>query len=108
MRNKEEEDEIQDLLTQLEQLQLQQTDLITRLGRLSRVQGSKKDKDTAGPTNPIAARDFAIGDRVRIKNPRPFQERTGIIAKIGTGRITVQTRNGNRIVQASKNLSILA
>jgi transcription elongation factor len=76
-------------------LQVQQADLIAQLGNLS---GSE---DTKAPST---TREFAIGDRVRIKNPRILQPQRGRIVKIGINRITVQTNLGTKIVRAPKNL----
>jgi hypothetical protein len=49
---------------------------------------------------------FAIGERVQIINPGPSQATTGMIVKIGTSCFTVQTRNGDKIVQAANNLTL--
>jgi dsDNA-specific endonuclease/ATPase MutS2 len=99
-------DEIQDLILQLKQLQLEQTRLqqkqtkiTTRLERLS--EGTENANKKADATQ-----KFAIGKRVRIINPGPLQATTGTIVKIGTGRITVQTRNGDKIIRVAKNLII--
>jgi hypothetical protein len=50
------------------------------------------------------AREFVIGDRVRIRNPGVLQPKRGRIAKIGTTRITVQSDSGKKIIRAAKNL----
>jgi predicted transcriptional regulator len=47
-------------------------------------------------------RKFITGERVRIINPGSSQATTGTIVKIGT----VQTRNGDKIIRAAKNLII--
>jgi dsDNA-specific endonuclease/ATPase MutS2 len=90
--------EIQDIVNQLKGLQLQQAALISRLGRLS-----DSERQDTPPTPPQAAREFAIGDKVRIINPRILQENRGKITRIGL-RITVLTPKGNSIVRAPKNL----
>jgi small-conductance mechanosensitive channel len=53
---------------------------------------------------PDATREFAIGDRVQIKNPGRYQASGGTIAKIGANRITVRTASGSKILRAPKNL----
>ena len=91
---------IQDIVNQLQGLQLQQAALISRLGRLTEAD----EPDTPPPPKKATAtREFAVGDRVRIKNPRLLQETRGKISRIGI-RITVTTPKGNTIVRAPKNL----
>jgi hypothetical protein len=89
--------EIQDIVNQLERLQIQQSDLLQRLGRLS------ESEDNATPL-PTTAREFVVGDRVRIRNPGRLQPVRGTVTKIGRVRITVEARNGTKIVRAPKNL----
>jgi hypothetical protein len=49
-------------------------------------------------------RKFAIGDKVRTKNPTRFQADQGVITKIGPNRVTVHTKVGSKILRAPKNL----
>jgi hypothetical protein len=51
-----------------------------------------------------ATQKFVIGKRVPIINPSPSQTNTGMIIKIGTKRVTVRTRKGEKIVRTAKNL----
>jgi hypothetical protein len=100
--------EVQDLIAELTRLQLRQTEVIGRLTRLTETQ--HRETRTVSPhrsTLPEPTRKFAIGDRVRITNPRPFQVTTGLVQKIGTRRITVRTASGSNIVRAPKNLAPL-
>jgi dsDNA-specific endonuclease/ATPase MutS2 len=90
-------DEIQDLITQLKNLQLQQTELLVRLEKA-------RQNETETKVGPPKAREFAIGDKVRIKNPTRFQSDRGVITKIGASRTTVQTKSGSLILRAPKNL----
>ena len=94
-----EQDEIKEIVAQLKHLQIQQTKLLQRLERLSETD----DQTTATPS---PTREFRIGDLVQIKNPKPLQIKKGTIIKIGvsTDRITVQSKNGSKIVRASFNL----
>jgi hypothetical protein len=94
------QDEIEDIVAQLQSLQIRESELLQRLER-----SNEANRNTSG--TPIATRVFAIGDLVRIKNPRPLQAKQGTIMRIGvdTDRITVQTKNGSTIVQASCNLT---
>lgn len=96
-------DEIKDIVSQLQRLQIKESELLQRLEGLSEAD----NHDTAG--SPTPTRDFRIGDLVRIKNPRPFQIKTGHIIRIGvdTNRITVQARNGSKVVRASFNLTLI-
>ena len=90
--------EIEEIVAQLKRLQIEETVLLLRLEQLS-----KTDSHTSGsPTKRV----FAIGDLVKIKNPKPFQIKKGTIIKIGNGtnRITVQATNGSKIVRAPTNL----
>jgi hypothetical protein len=98
--------EIQDIVNQLQGLQLQQAALLSRLGRLS--EGEEQETpptppQAAPPPPPQATREFAVGDRVRIRNPRVLQETRGRITRIGL-RIAVTTPRGNTTVRAPKNL----
>jgi hypothetical protein len=68
------------------------------LGRLSEGADKPNKKEDA-------TQKFAIGERIRIINPGLSQATTGTIAKIGTSRITVQTRKGDKIIRAAKNLN---
>jgi hypothetical protein len=88
--------EIQDIVNQLERLQIQQSDLLQRLGRLSK----SKDNDNNATPLPIStvARAFAVGGRVRIRNPGHLQPVRGTVIQIGRTRITVESRNGTKIV----------
>jgi dsDNA-specific endonuclease/ATPase MutS2 len=94
-------DEVQDLIEQLKNLQLQQTELLARLER-ARINEARRtgiqDKEES------STREFAIGDKVRIKNPTRFQVNQGVITKIGSSRITVHTKTGSKILRAPKNL----
>jgi hypothetical protein len=97
------QDEIKDVVSQLQRLQIKESELLQRLEGLSEAESH----DTAEPLTPT--RDFRIGDLVQIKNPRPFQIKTGHIIMMGvnTNRITVQARNGSKVVRASFNLTLI-
>ena len=121
MRN----DEVQDLITQLNRLQLQQTELFARLEKAIRDEDAqtrgirKEDAQTREIAHKIEVAqtrefvvahevaqtgEFAIGDRVIVKNPNPFQTDRGKITKIGKKRITLTTQSGSKILRAPKNL----
>ncbi len=121
MRN----DEVQDLITQLNRLQLQQTELFARLEKAvgdedAQTRGIRKeDAQTREIAHKIEVEqtrefviahvvaqtvEFAIGDRVIVKNPNPFQTDRGKITKIGKKRITLTTQSGSKILRAPKNL----
>jgi hypothetical protein len=89
------QDEIKDIVAQLQRIQIQETELLQRLERLS-VTESHTSK----------TREFRIGDLVQIKNPKPFQIKKGTVIRIGTdtNRITVQSKSGSKIVRAPSNL----
>jgi ribosomal protein S18 len=92
--------EIKDIVTQLQRLQIQQSDLLQRLEQLS-----EGDKKSTKPQKQVsAARELAIGDLVRIKNPRLLQPSIGTVTKITPKRITVLAANGTSIVRAHKNI----
>jgi hypothetical protein len=99
MRN----NQVQDLITQLNCLQLQQTELFARLGKVignKRVQTrgvSNKDAQTREVAHKVEVkqtrefaiahkvahtREFAIRDRVTVKHPNLFQADKGTITKI--------------------------
>jgi transcription antitermination factor NusG len=101
MRN--DNDEIQDLITQLNRIQLQQTALLARLETAVENEATQ-NREISREVRPTGA--FALGDRVRIRNPNPFQATRGTITKIGDQRITVTSRSGSKILRAPKNLEL--
>ncbi len=86
-------DEVQDLIEQLKNLQLQQTELLARLER-ARINEARRtgiqDKEES------STREFAMGDKVRIKNPTRFQVNQGVITKIGSSRIAVRAQENRQ------------
>jgi hypothetical protein len=115
--------EIQEIVSQLQELQLQESELLERLAQLSdgvshndiRTQGDtvntltlsihpKRLRDKIHIKDPI----FVIGNRVQIKNPRFLQPTEGVIIKITAKRITVEASNGTTIVRAPKNICHIA
>ena len=113
--------EIQDIVTQLQELQLQESELIERLAQLSDgVSHDDTHTNTAVTPTPqintrptrddILIRDstLVIGSRVQIKNPRFLQPIEGVVTKITNKRVTVQAPNGSTVVRAHKNIILLA
>jgi hypothetical protein len=94
------QDEIKEIVAQLQQLQIQESELLQCLERLN----EEADDNAFEP--PIRTREFVIGDLVQIKNPRPLQAKKGTIIRIGVDMdcITVQAKNGSKIIRASFNL----
>jgi len=109
MRN----DDVEDLIAQLTRLQVQQTDLLVRLERAtnSSIRFEQRTREPTAVAIDVSVTDeqttFAIGDRVKIRNPNPFQTDKGEITKIGRKRITVTTASGQKIVRAAKNIIAL-
>ena len=99
-------DEIKDIVEQLQRLQLRQDALIARLGELSGNSTTSTARATRIPpeTETVTARTFAIGDRVRIRNPNRQQANSGMVVNITANRITVQARNGIKIMRAPHNI----
>jgi hypothetical protein len=110
------DDELNNIIRDLENLQIQQAELVNRLGRLAGRRGERPDivhigRQTAAPraaTPEPTTRVFSVGDRVRIKNPNRLQPSLATITKIGDKRITLQGRNGGTIYRAPHNLEFLA
>jgi hypothetical protein len=98
--NNNKNDEVKALINRLKQLQLEQSVIIASLELLSEVEG-----DVKGIEEGNVARQFVVGDEVRITNPRRLQAAKGTITKIGK-RITVEARNGSTIVRLAKNLTL--
>ena len=100
-------EDINGIVEQLKRLQLQQAALLTRLENLSN-QGAGRNDEEHETRPPVATRDepraFAIGDRVGIRNPKPFQENKGTILTIGEKRTAVLSATGKKIPRAPKNL----
>jgi hypothetical protein len=97
-------DDIKDIIGQLQRLQIQQDGLLACLEALSDDNEAQPTPTRAARVQPDAPREFAIGDRVRIRNPARYQANRGTIIRIGTSRITVKTRNGSKIVRTPHNL----
>jgi hypothetical protein len=93
-------DETSDIIEQLKQLQITQTALLERLGRLE--QGTP-EQDTP-LRRQTARRQFDIGDGVRVLNPGVNQLSVGRITRIGPSQITLIDRRGEDIRRAPKNL----
>jgi hypothetical protein len=93
-------DKVQDLIEQVKNLQLQQTELLVRLERArgNEARAGVYDEEESG------TREFAIGDKVRIKNPTRFQADQGVITKIGPSPIIIHTKTGSKILRAPKKL----
>ena len=109
----DEDPDVQDIIAQLEELQLEQTRLLTRLrhaqlatrtaatdrpARSHRRRGT--DRTTAPPTN---SRRLAVGDYVKVVNPGPSQPTTGYIIRITQHRVTVEN-NGRTLQRAPRNV----
>ncbi len=98
--------EIKDIVTQLQELQIGQSKLLLRLEQLSRSGVNNNNVPyRANISRDIAiTRDLVIGDQVRVKNPRFLQPTKGTVSKITSKRITILAANGSSIVRAPKNL----
>ena len=80
MSNNSEQD-IAYIVAQLQELQLQQSVLLNRLAGINERNTEGEFFDTTTDT----PRDFRIGDRVRITNPKRFQAKKAVIINIGEG-----------------------
>jgi hypothetical protein len=97
--------EVQDITKQLQGLQIQQRNtLISRLARLSESRAPLNEPPRAVSPALRSTREFSVGDKVRIRNPRALQETRGTITRRIGVRVTVTTAKGNMIVRAAKNL----
>jgi dsDNA-specific endonuclease/ATPase MutS2 len=96
-------EDIQDLIQQLQDLQIQQAALLIRLARANSGSTTAQRSNTVPPDE---IRELVVGDRVRILNPGLLQANRGVIVKIGSSRVTVQTRAGSKIIRAHKNVII--
>jgi hypothetical protein len=94
------EQDIASIVAQLQQLQLQQSVLLTRLATINDRNSEREFFDATADT----PRDFQVGDRVRVVNPKLFQPRKGVITNIGDSRITIQGQNGTKVQRAPYNL----
>ena len=99
MSNDNEQD-IADIVAQLQQLQLQQSILLTRLSRINERDNERDYHDATADT----PRDLKIGDRVKVLNPKRFQAKKGIVTNVGESRITIQAANGSKVQRAPENL----
>ena len=88
------DDEVQNIINQLKDLQLEQRRLVGRLERARHRERTEEREDRA----------FAIGEQVRIVNPKPGQEDRGEITKIGGTRVTVKTATNKKIQREPQNL----
>ncbi len=92
--------EIKDIIAQLQQLQIQESELLQQLEQLS--EGNNNNNNAQ--QQPPVTRELTIGDHVRIKNPRFLQADSGTISKITAKRITVLTQEGSSIIRSHKNI----
>jgi hypothetical protein len=95
------DDDIKDIVDQLKRLQIRQDALISRLGELS---VSNDSTPTTARATTVTARSFAIGDRVRIRNPNREQAKRDVVINITANCITVQDRLGGKIIRAPHNI----
>ena len=93
------EQDIKDIVAQIERLQIRQTALVQRLARLTAIGNNNTNTE-----RPNTIQEFRVGDQVRIINPGLRQANRGTISNIGNSRITVQARDGTKIIRAPKNL----
>jgi hypothetical protein len=98
-------EDIEYLIQQLQELQLQQAALLTRL-----TQASLGKTNTQRKSNTVVSHDetpeLVIGDRVRILNPGVFHTDQGIVTKNGPNWVTIQTSSGAKIIRVQENIII--
>ena len=86
--------------------------IITRINEIEslledlRIELTNEIRETSNETK---ERPLAVGDRVRIKNPKGSQPDTGILTKVhrtGRGTVTTKDRKGNvvQIVRILRNI----
>jgi hypothetical protein len=108
------EDDIKSVISRLDRLQLEQSELIARLGQLN-TRRESENRASAPPSNPSYVPTpynvgFFLGDKVIIINPGRNQENKGKVVKISDSisvtniRIIVETPSKQRIQRAPKNL----
>jgi hypothetical protein len=108
------EEDIKGVISQLDKLQLKQSELIARLDQLN-TKRERESRASAPPSNPSYAPTpynigFSLGDIVVIINPGRNQENKGKVVKISDStflssvRIVVETPSRQRIIRAPKNL----
>jgi dsDNA-specific endonuclease/ATPase MutS2 len=100
MSSEDNDTEIADIIAQLQQLQLQQSILLTRLARSQDRNTEREYLDTVSEI----PREFQIGDRVRIINPTRFQQNKGVVVKITEHRVSVKPQIGINISRSPHNL----
>ena len=104
------EQEIKEIVKKFERLHIQQAALVDRLKLLQARQDNRGSRDRNVPSSgatTATVREFVIGDRVRVKNPLPFQSPVGTISNIGRGRITVTDRKKKTLQRAPHNLTLI-
>jgi hypothetical protein len=116
---------VQDLITQLNRLQLQQMELFARLEKAignedAQTRGVRKqDAQTREVAHKIEVKqtrefviahgvaqtvEFGIGDRVIVNNLNLFQADRGKIRKIGNKRVALTMQSGSKILRAPNSL----
>ena len=93
------EDNIDELLTQLNRLRIEESNIIKRI-----IQVRNKNNNEETNNEREQEEELKIGDTVRILNPRRFQENTGVISKIGASRVTITPRKGIKIIRHPRNI----
>jgi hypothetical protein len=102
-------DEIKDIVSRLQTLQIEQSSLIERLARVTEGRPNVVlDERTTRTTIPVgtATSPFGIGDTVRVRNPGLLQQATGTVTKVTDTRVYIRTPNGGTLWRAPKNLII--
>jgi hypothetical protein len=97
------EQEIHDLIEQIDRLHIRQSTLISRLARLKEVEQEERLVPNRRSRIHVARGAFAIGDRVRVRNPGRNQPSRGKITKMSENRITMESRSGIKIWRAPSN-----
>jgi hypothetical protein len=104
------DDDIADIVDQLKRLHIRQDVLIARLGELSgsnnSIPATARASRIPPDTENVTARSFAIGDRVKIRNPNRRQANKGVVVNITANHITVQDTLGTKIIRAPHNVYI--
>ena len=102
-------DEVKEIVSRLQRLQIEQSSLIDRLARVTENQPNIViDEPATRATIPIGTTtsSFNIGDRVRVKNPGLLQQGTGSVYKVTDTRVYIRTPNGNTLYRAPKNIAL--
>lgn len=102
--------EVNEILSQLRDLHIQQAALVERVINLTdrnRMENTSPARAKTNTRYQAGHRPFLVGDQVRVNNPKPLQFKRGTVKKIGKVQVTVESASGKTLTRLPKNLTLI-